>query len=228
MLADVPLSEQSQNADLNETEINRRKEVLHVERHQGDIEKFLIRAPMDGMAVLSTFNRPGGETVSIAIGDTVRPGQQLMKLINPNSMKVEGTVNQSESSLVRIGQDARIGLDAFPGATYSGKVYSIGALAVAGGRSNYYIRSIPISLEVAKPDSRMIPDLSASSDILIHTEKAAIIAPLASIEVDRDKTYVYRKSPQGFERQEVKLGIDNGIQVAILEGIKEGEVIRTN
>ncbi len=228
MQTDVPLSIQSQNSDLRNTELTKKVQDLHVERHQGDLVKYVMRAPMDGMAVLSTFNRPGGEQVTLAIGDTVRPGQPLMKIINTQKMRVDGTVNQSESSEVRIGQDARIGLDAFPGASYQAKVFSLGALAVSGGRQNYYIRSIPVSLEVMKVDSRMIPDLSASADILLHTQKDATIVPLAAIEADRDKTYVYVRTPDGFQRREVKLGVDNGIQVAVLEGVKPGEVIRTN
>lgn len=228
MQLDVPLSVQSQTADLRNTEISKKVEDLHVERHASDIEKFVIRAPMDGMAVLSTFNRPGGEQVTIAVGDTVRPGQQLMKLINTKKMNVDGTVNQSESSQVRIGQDARISLDAFPGSSYPAKVYSLGALAVSGGRQNYYIRSIPVSIQMLGVDNRVIPDLSASADVLLHTEKDTVIVPLSSIEADRDKTYVYVKTPDGFQRREVKLGIDNGIQVAVAEGLKPGDVIRTN
>jgi biotin carboxyl carrier protein len=224
----LPLSLQSQAADLRNTEINKRVEDLHVERHQTDIVKFVIRAPMDGMVVLSTFNRPGGDQVTIAVGDTVRPGQQLMKLINPKKMRVEGTVNQSESSQVRIGQQAKVGLDAFPGASYQAQVHSIGALAVSGGRQNYYIRSIPVALEVLNVDTRMIPDLSASADVLLHTEKDAVIVPLAAIEADKDKTYVFVRTAEGFQKREVKLGLDNGIQVAVTEGIRPGEVIRTN
>lgn len=228
MQTDVPLSLQSQAANLRNSELSQKVEEIHVERHQSDILKYVMRAPMDGMVVLSTFNRPGGEQVTLAVGDTVRPGQPLMKVINPNKMRVDGTVNQSESSQIRIGQDAVIGLDAFPGATYHAKVYSLGALAVSGGRENYYIRSIPVSVEVSNVDSRMIPDLSASADILLHAEKDTILVPLAAVEADRDKTFVYVKSPNGFQRREVKLGIDNGIHVAVLDGLKPGEVIRTN
>lgn len=228
MQLDVPLSVQSQAADLRNTELTKKVEDLHVERHASDIEKYIVRAPMDGMAVLSTFNRPGGEQVTLAVGDTVRPGQQLMKIINPKKMNVDAAINQSESSQVRIGQDARIGLDAFPGSTYPARVYSMGALAVSGGRQNYYIRSIPVSIQVLNVDSRMIPDLSASADVLLHTEQDTVIVPLAAVEAERDRTYVQVKTAEGFQRREVKLGADNGIQVAVLEGVKPGEVIRTN
>ncbi|MBI4892774.1 MAG: HlyD family efflux transporter periplasmic adaptor subunit [Acidobacteria bacterium] len=228
MQLDVPLSQQSQSSDLRNTELGRKTEVLHVERHQGDLDKYIVRAPMDGMAVLATMNRPGGETVTLAVGDTVRPGQQLMKIINPKRMQVDGTVNQSESSQIRIGQGAAVRLDAFPGTAYAAKVHSIGALAVGGGRQNYYIRTIPVLVYVDNADSKMIPDLSASADILLKTEKDAVLAPLAAVEADREKTYVYVRTAKNFERREVKLGADNGVQVAVLEGLKSGEVIKTN
>lgn len=228
LLTDVPQKLASQKADMRMLEIGKKMEDMHVERHEEDLKRVVMLAPMDGMVVLQTINRPGGEQVSIAVGDRVGPGQPVAKVIDPATMQVEGAINQSESSVFRIGQEAAIGLDAFPGRQYKGKVYSIGALAVAGGRSQYYIRSVPVRVQITNVDNKLIPDLSASADVLLMKEPDVLVAPASAVERDGDKDVIYVKTAGGFEKRVVKLGINNGTQVAVLEGLKDGEVIRVN
>ena len=225
---DLPLEKNSQAASLRITEITKKIEDLHVERHQQDIRALVIKAPIDGMVVLQTMYRPGGEQVQLAVGDRAFPGMPIMKVIDPKTMQVEGTINQAEISAFRIGQSAAIGLDAFPGAAFSGKVYAIGALAVSGGRQQYYLRNVPVRVQIENPDKRVIPDLSAAADILLGKQNDVIVAPLSAIEQGPKASYVYLKTPKGFEKREVKLGASNGVEVALLEGAKDGDVIKTN
>lgn len=183
---------------------------------------------MDGMVVLQTMFRPGGDQVQLAVGDRAFPGMPVMKVIDPKTMQVEGTINQAEIGAFRIGQNAAIGLDAFPGAQFSGKVYAIGALAVSGGRQQYYLRSVPVRVQIESPDKRVIPDLSAAADILLAKEDNVLVAPLAAVERSGNSSSVYVKTAQGFEKRAVKLGASNGVEVALVEGVREGEVVRTN
>jgi len=228
LLTDVPQKVASQKADMRMLEIGKIMEDQHVSRHEDDLVRVVIRAPMDGMVVVQTINRPGGDQVSLAVGDRVGPGQPVAKIIDPATMQVEGTINQSESSTFRIGQEAAIGLDAFPGQQYKGKVYSIGALAVAGGRSQYYIRSVPVRVQITNVDKKLIPDLSASADVLLMRESSVLVAPASAVERDGNQDVIYVKIASGFEKRAVKLGSNNGTQVAVLEGLKDGDVVRVN
>lgn len=226
MLAEVSLREQSLAADLRDAEISMKMEELHVQRHENDLTKLAIRAPIPGMVVLQTMFRPGGDQVTVAVGDRMGPGQPVMKIINPEKMMVEGTVNQAEVTRLRIGQEAVIGLDAFPEASYRGKVYSIGAIGVGSRRENYYIRNIPVKVQIENPDRRVIPDLSAFANILTDRQENVLLAPASAVGEENGKHYVYVHTPKGFEKREVQAGLTNGVQTAILEGLKEGEVVR--
>lgn len=226
MLAEVALTEQSLAADLRNAEISMKMEELHVERHETDLTRLVIRSPIKGMVVLQTMFRPGGDQVTVAVGDRMGPGQMVMKIINPAKMMVEGTVNQAEVTRLRIGQEAVIGLDAFPEASYRGKVYSIGAIGVGSRRENYYIRNIPVRVILENADSRVIPDLSAFANVLVEREENVLLAPAAAVGEQDGRQFVYVRTQKGFEKREVKAGRSNGVQTAILEGLKEGDVIR--
>lgn len=226
MLEEVSLREQSLAADLRNAEIAMKMEELHVQRHEVDLTKLVIRSPIAGMVVLQTMNRPGGEQVTVAVGDRMGPGQPVMKIINPDKMMVEGTVNQAEVTRLRIGQEATIGLDAFPEASYRGKVYSIGAIGVGSRRENYYIRNIPVKVQIENPDRRVIPDLSAFANVLTDRQENVLLAPASAVGEENGRHYVYVRTPKGFEKREVQVGLTNGVQTAILEGLKEGDVVR--
>lgn len=225
---DVPQKIASQKSDMRILEITKRIEDINGERQQGDLAKMVIKAPMDGMVVLQTMFRPGGDQVTLAVGDQVRPGQPILKIIDARTMQVEGQINQSESSSFRIGQTADVSLDAFPGSHYQAKVYAIGALATSGGRQQFFIRNVPVRVQMINPDKNVIPDLSASADVLLAKADNVLAAPASAVEQNGDKSYVYVKNGQAFEKRAVRLGMNNGTQVAILEGVQEGEVVRVN
>ncbi len=227
LLADVKQRELSQKADLAILEIARKRTENHLNRHIYDIKFFSIKSPMDGLAVIQTTFR-GGEMSTLAEGDQVGAGQPVMKIVNPKSMQIEGLLNQAESGLVRIGQEARVTLDAFPGLEFKGRVYSIGALAVSGFRQQYYIRSVPVKVSIEGADQRLIPDLSAAADVVVHKTENATLAPLAGVKLEDGKSVVYVKTAQGFEKRIVQVGARNTTHAAVISGLKAGEEIRLN
>ena len=83
-------------------------------------------------------------------------------------------------------------------------------------------------VQVQNPDKRMIPDLSASADVLLGRADNVIVAPASALNKENGKDVVYVKTAQGFERREVKIGLHNGTHVEIVEGLKEGEQVRVN
>lgn len=226
--ADLDFQMQSQKADMRIAELAKEDQDRHLKRHQVDKTKFTINASMDGMVVVLQQNRPGGEQVSFAIGDRVYPGTTFARLIDPDHMQIEGTINQSESSHFRLGQDAVVRLDAYPGVTYKGKVSAIGALATGGRNQNYYIRSLPIRVWIDNGDRRVLPDLSGSAEILIQKDDDAIVVPAHAVKDANGKPYVEVKTTAGIERRPVSLGVSNGVEVAVESGLNEGDEVVLN
>ena len=217
----------SQAAELKILEYTRERHIRHRNRHMIDLSKFTVNAPINGLAVMSPIFR-GGEMGQFQEGDRVSPGQQFMKIVNPNTMQVEANVNQSESGEFRIGQQAKIHFDAFPGLELNAKVYSIGALAVGGWRQNFYVRNVPIRLMIEGADSRVIPDLSASADVLLSTAENKTLVPLSAVEIENGRAVVYVKNGETFERKDVELGLKNDSYSVVESGLRTGDEVRLN
>jgi membrane fusion protein (multidrug efflux system) len=222
--ADIAFKKAAHAAELKILEYTRERHVRHRDRHKVDLDRYTMRAAMDGLAVVQMAFR-GGEFSVIQMGDQVAPGQVLMKIVEPGKMQVEANVNQVEAEMIRIGQNAQVGLDAFPGLKLGGRVYSINAMAVRGWREQNYVRNIPVRVAIQGADPRLIPDLSASADVEIGREENAKQVPLSAIHSANGKDFVYVKSGQKFAKRDVTLGSRNNTHVAIAGGLEAGEEV---
>jgi len=214
-------------AELRILEITSERQERHLDRHVTDIKRLTIHAPMDGLAVMESIWR-GQEMAQVQEGDLVTPGQRIMKIVDPTNMQIEGTVNQAEIGDLRVGAPAHIGVDAFPGAKFKGKVYSIGALATGSWRAGNYVRNVPVKVVIDGSDPRVIPDLSAWADVIVEQKDDATIVPLSAIQNEDGQSFVLVKSGMGFAKRPVKVGLANTTHAAITEGVNPGDEVRIN
>jgi multidrug efflux pump subunit AcrA (membrane-fusion protein) len=230
-LTDLPLKKESHRAELRILEITSIRQARHLERHAVDITKYDVITPMSGLVVsqATTGRGGGGDMAQIQEGDQVFPGQPVAKVVDLTSMQVEGTINQAECDEFRLGQPARVTLDAFPGLEFKGKVYSIGALAVGGRIQNYYIRNIPVKVAIEGSHPQLIPDLSAAAQVVVaKSEPDATLVPLGAVTTEGGKTYAFVKKAETFEKREIQLGMRNSTHAVVLAGLSVGEEIRLN
>ena len=228
LLKDLDFKKQSQASEMKILQFTMERHARHRDRHKVDLKKFVVTAQMDGLAVVQPIFR-GGENDAIKVGDVVAPGQVALKIVDPKSMQVEGSINQAEVSQFRIGETASITIDAFPGLTLKGHLYSVGALAVAGGRQQSFIRTIPVRVAIDGFDPKLIPDLSAAAEVLTATsDDKAVLIPRGAIHEEDGKTFVFAKEGAKFVKREVKTGAMNQTQIEIQAGITAGEEVALN
>jgi multidrug efflux pump subunit AcrA (membrane-fusion protein) len=221
---EIPLMRQRQQAEMNVSLLALEQQMRHRNRHQHDIERCRIKSPIDGMVVLRTTNR-NGELTQIQDGERVAPGQPVMRVVDPGSMQLDADVNQTEIELLHLGQQATLHFDAFPGIVLAGRVQAVGALAIGGRRMNYYIRRIPVRVAIAKQDTRVIPDLSASADVATSGPAEGLIVPREAVAETAGKNVVYVRQDGEFSPREVEIAGENNTHMAVTGGLHEGEEI---
>lgn len=228
LLKDMNFKKQSQSSEMRILQFTMERHMRHRDRHKADLKKFTVFAAMDGLAVVQPVFR-GSENDTIKVGDVVAPGQVALKIVDPKSMQVEGNINQTEVSQFRIGETAKITVDAFPSMSLKGRLYSVGALAVTSGRQQSFIRTIPVRVAIEGFDPKLIPDLSAAAEILTGTgDDKAVLIPRGAIHEQDGKTYVFAKQGVNFVKREVKTGDMNDTQIVIQSGVNAGEEVALN
>ena len=229
--AELPLMEKSQAAEIRSLEYKRDREKIDKQRAERNAERLIVRAPMNGIAVMQTTFR-GNQPGTVQEGDQVFPGSLFMQVIDPSVMILNATVNQAESQEFRLGQRAEIRLDAYPNESWPGRLISLGAMAggsaygMRGGSRAQFVKQIPVRLSIETQDPRIIPDLSGSATVLMGSEKDALIAPREALEQREGKYYVFLRRPEGgWERRPIELGLANATHVVVRAGLNTGDEV---
>jgi HlyD family secretion protein len=220
----VQMYVERQAATLRIAELNQEGQIRHRNRHQHDIDRLVINAPMSGRMIRRTIFRHG-EQAQVQVGDELSPGQFFARIIDASSLRMDTAMNQAESELVRVGQPARIRFDAYPEIQLNGKVQSVGTIAAGGRRVNYYIRTVPVRIAIEGNDPRVLPDLTASADVLIAQQDDSIIVPRQAVVEEDGKPVVYVRQAGVFAPREVALGITSNTEVTVLSGLQPGEEV---
>jgi HlyD family secretion protein len=137
-----------------------RETMLHA---QANSELMQIHSPIDGVVVLNTIWKQG-KIGEVQEGDQVRPGVPFMQVVDPSKMQVRAPVNQEDFLSLRVGQTAKVYLDAYPQLVFPGKVEEMAPIGRNGDFSSK-LRSFAVVFSIAGSDARLMPDLSAAADV---------------------------------------------------------------
>jgi len=224
LVAESALVEESQRAAIRATELNQAQARLEMERAENNVKRMTIRAPMDGIVVMSTITR-NGEFGQIREGDNVFAGQTFVTIVDPSSMVLNASVNQVDAERLRLGMKANIRMDAYPDIELPGTLVGVGALSKTSTFRASYVGEIPVRIKIEKTDPRLIPDLTGSAEILLSSERNTLVAPRSAVFEEGGSTFIFVQGPEGWIRRKVEVGAASFTTVAIRSGVEKGDVI---
>ena len=223
-------------ADLRVEQLSVREEELHTERHLRDLERLRVKTPIPGMVVLEAAYKGNGQYAQTKPGDQVYPGSLFMRIVDVSEMVVNASVNQVDAQTIKIGDRAFVELDAYPGERFEGRVVDLGAVASASsGGSRYsrgnprpFLKEIPVRILIESKDDRILPDLSASADILYSGPQAGVIVPRQAIrsEPGGDGVQFVHVADNGtYHRRLVQVQDINDTEALVSAGLDSGEEV---
>lgn len=193
------------------------------------IAKCRIRAPVDGMVIYATTGQSSrwrGNDEPLAEGQDVRERQELIHLPTANQMMAEIKVHEAALEKVEAGMPVVITTDALPGRSFTGKVAKIGLLPDAQMiwlNPDLKVYSSEVWLDTG--DAELRAGMSCRAEIVVAHYDEALYVPLQSVlRVDGVPT-AYVWNGKAGEPRPVKIGLDNGRVVRVLEGLAEGEQV---
>ncbi len=185
-----------------------------------------IRATIDGM-VLSVPVKVGN---SVILSNTFNDGTTIAIIADLNDMLFVGNVNETEIEKIRQGMDAEITIGALGSAAIKAKVEYISPQ----GTDNNGVVSFPIEAAISIPDSLFIrAGYSANAKFITNNRENILVIPEKCVTFVGDSTFVEKLitpiediGNQKFERQQVTLGISNGVSVEVLKGVLKGDNLK--
>ncbi|MEZ5352900.1 MAG: efflux RND transporter periplasmic adaptor subunit [Bryobacteraceae bacterium] len=153
-------------------------------------------------------------------GVKLSPGLSVYKIADLSTVWAEIQVFEYQLQYIRLGQMARIELDAFPGRTWSGRVTYLDPTL------NQQTRTLKASVEIDNRDGKLRPQMYANVDIRVPAVAGAVIVPPeAVLHTGERSVVIVEKSTGVFEPREVRLGAAGGGQQEVLHGLRPGEKV---
>jgi HlyD family secretion protein len=148
------------------------------EKALDNLSKTRIMAPMDG--AVTFLDAEVGEIASAQTAFT--QGKTLMTVSNLNSFEAEVDVDETEVAKVKLGQTARIEVDAFPDSMFQGEVVEIGNTAVKTNvGSTDQSTNFKVKVLFVENNEFIKPGMSATVDIVTDVRNQTLTVPYGAI-----------------------------------------------
>lgn len=154
------------------------------------------------------------------------PGEVLFEIADLSSVWVLAEVSEQEVGLIRLGQEAKLDIVAYPDKTFVGKVAFLYPTLDAG------TRTAKVRIELANPDGLLKPAMFVNVKLASGHMHGEVLAVPESAVLDSGtrQAVLVRHSEGMFEPRAVELGMNADGYVEITDGLREGEqvVVRAN
>lgn len=171
----------------------------------------------------TVFRSPAsGHVIEKAVvkGQRVSPGATVYRLADLSRIWIEADLYEQEIEVVRVGQQAVVTVDAYPGREFRARVVYIYPYL------NNQTRTVRIRLELPNPDGRLKPAMYASVSLEAPLGTGLAIPTNALLDAGGQEQIVFVSRSDGvFEPRRVRVGHRLQEQVEILDGLAEGELV---
>ena len=190
-----------------------------VEQAQKNLDEATITAPFDGVVAI-VYVDEGDVIPSPTLAPTT-----IIHLVDLTSMELEVEVDEIDMPGVKLGQKAIIDVDALPGVLFEGKVTAIYPVPIELGGVIVY----QVKIELTVPDgSAVMIGMSTDADIVISERSNALLVPERAVKEDSEGNPIVEVVINGeYEERSVVVGVSDGFETEIIEGLNEGEVVFT-
>lgn len=146
---------------------------------QDQLGKTAIFSPMDG--TVSSRTSEVGERVA-ATGQY--GGSEVMRVADLDNMEVRVNVNENDVVNVKVGDRARITIDAYPNRRFYGEVREIASAAKTEGlNTQQEVTNFQVKIRITDKDIALRPGMSANADIETQTVANVVAVPIQSVTV---------------------------------------------
>ena len=170
----------SKPADIQSAQNNVASAQLAVQTAQANLDNATLRAPSAG--VVQAINGTVGEPASAS---TTNP---VILLANTGTVQLHGTVGEADVSKLKLGQVARITIDALgaDNTRMTGKVTGIDPVATI--QQGVPVYGIDVTIDIASAGVR--PGMSGTANVILATRQDVLTVPNLAIKSQGGRRYV--------------------------------------
>lgn len=168
-----------------------------------------VRAPLSGLVAERL----------VSVGDYVTRGARVATVVRIDPLRVELTVPEQHVSLIKVGQQVRLTVDAYPGEEFTATIKYVSPSL----RSDQ--RALTVEAIAPNGDARLKPGFFATALVRQPDAAPALLVPVAAVETVAGTSRVYAVKDSRIEERIVTLGEKLDGHVEITSGAAKGDVV---
>jgi membrane fusion protein, multidrug efflux system len=153
------------------------------------LQRTEVRAPFDGIVA----------DRKVSAGDTAQVGKELLKVIDPRSLRFEGFISSDALQSVKVGQAVVFRVNGYGKQDFAGKVKFVAPTA------NATTRQVEVLVEIAGDAPSRLAGLYAEGRVEASTASALMI-PDSAIVRDGEKAFAWRVKSGALQKVTLALG----------------------
>lgn len=184
-----------------------------------------IRSTIDGM-ILDVPIKVGNSVIQ---ANTFNDGTTIATVADMTNMLFRGNVDETDVGKLREGMPVRLTIGALQNVELDAVLEYVSPKATE--ENNVILFEVKAAVKI--PDAVFVrAGYSANASVVIQSREGVLTLPESTVEFEGGKTYAYLlTSPEGaeeqtFERREVSLGLSDGINIEITEGVTPEDKVR--
>jgi multidrug efflux system membrane fusion protein len=184
------------------------------------ISQKLVRAPFDGELGVR----------HVEVGQFLTAGTMIVTLTDLSQLYANFTVTEKDSGQLKVGQVVRVGVDAYPGRTFEGKINAIEPQIATD------TRNIRVQATLDNPDHILKPGMFTTATVVLPDKPAVVTVPETAVDYTLYGDSVFlvteKKADDGKDdgktslsavRTFVRAGNRINGRAEILDGLKPGD-----
>ncbi|EGQ8178205.1 efflux RND transporter periplasmic adaptor subunit [Vibrio parahaemolyticus] len=193
-----------------------------------------IYAPIDG-TVLNQKVEVGEPIIST---QSSQAATEMMSLADMNSLIFKGSVSEHDAAQLSLGMPVMLTVAPYPDVAISGVLTKVAIQSenLNSPEGNASAKSFDNGFEVEVGELKIPQDVllrsgfSSTAQIILKKSENVLTLPERALQFDGDAPNVLipDSSEQGFHKQPVKLGLSDGINVEVLDGVELDEKVIDN
>ena len=195
-----------------------------ITQNSASFSSTLIRSTIDGLIL----DVPIKEGNSVIMSNTFNDGTTIATVADMNDLIFRGNIDETEVGRLHEGMPVKITLGALQDMEFQAELEYISPKGVEENGANQF----EIKAAIRVPDSVTVRSgYSANAEIVLQRVQDVLTIPESCVEFSGDTTFVYvltQNEPQLFNRQQVSIGMSDGINIEIKDGLAEGQKVRGN
>ncbi|MFS8500443.1 MAG: HlyD family efflux transporter periplasmic adaptor subunit [Caldicoprobacter sp.] len=167
--SDVKANIELQNLAIEQTQ----KELENKKSQLGNAE---VKSPINGIIT----------SLTVKAGEQVQKGRAIATVTDPTQLNVVVSVDELDIPKVKIGQKAKIKVDAFPDTVFEGEVIKIADIGQPSGGG---VTTFDVTISIKDPGDVKI-GMSATAEIQVESRKGVVLLPIEAIQERNGEKYV--------------------------------------